>query len=189
VSVFARSILSDAPEIGGVRLKAFSAFHALALLELDSPYILGGRDPEWGDTIAALLVCSSVRGDKLGKVLQWHTSPFRAVRWWLYTITHNHAKIGNELAEHIVGSIEFPPVWEKTGGDREHTTKSGANWAFYIVSVVARSLHGIKYNELWDMPLSELICHKAIIAEENGDIEIAESELKNIKKRRELRAE
>ena len=181
MGVFGQSILSTPPIIGGVQLRSFSAFHALALLELDSPYITGERDPSYGETTAALMVCASQRVDGLRRV-----AGYSRLRWWLYWAVHDHAKIGNALADHIQESVQCPRVWRESG--EVSAKRTGASWPFYVVSVVAQHINGMRYADIWDMPLSELVCHKAIIGECNGDTEIAEAEIENIEARRRKKA-
>ena len=181
MGVFGQSILSTPPIIGGVQLNPFSAFHALALLELDSPYITGERDPSYGETTAALMVCASQRIDGLRRV-----AGFSRLRWWLYWAIHDHAKIANALAEHISESVRCPQVW--VDSNEGAPKRTGAAWPFYVVSVVAQHINGMRYGDIWDMPLSELVCHKAIISECNDGPQIAESEIENIEARRRKKA-
>ena len=182
MGVFGQSILATPPRIGGVQLRVFSAFHALALLELDSPYVTGeDRDPSYGETVAALMVCASQRADGFRKAASWSR-----VKWWLYWLTHDHATVANALADHIGASAQCPKVWVESKEVAAKTT--GAAWPFYVVSIAAQHLHGIDYGQIWDMPLGELMCHKAIISECNGGPQIAENELANIERRRERQA-
>jgi len=187
MGVFGQSLFATPPRIGGVQLRAFSAFHALALMELDSPYICdGGEEPTEGDTATALLICSMTKADGLQGVWRRVSSLRSRLRWSLYWLTHDHAKAGNALAEHITASVRYPAMWhDANDGDGKST---GAPWPYYMVSVIAQNLHGIDYEALWDMPLTELNCHKAIITECNGDMQIAENELKIMENRRLQRA-
>ena len=180
MGVFGQAIIATPPKIGGVQLRAFSAFHALALQELDSPYFTAEREPTIGETTAALLVCSSRRADGLRKV-----ASYSRARWWLCWLFHSHERLGQELAEHISESVRTPQTWKKEGEIAGKTT--GAAWPYYVVSVIAQNFNGIPYSDLWDMPLAELVCHKVILAECNNDVEIAENELANIERRRKMR--
>jgi hypothetical protein len=183
VSVFGGSILASPPVIGGVMLNHFSAFHALALIEIESPYIEGG-EVTVGDTAAALLICKSTRKDGLSKVEKAQKSIWKRICWNLYWLINDHAKISEELSEHITASIEVPDIWQDTAPDSGGSSKTGAPWPYYVVGVVASDVNGIDYGLIWDMPLAELICHKVIIGERNGQYRIAHSELKAREKRR-----
>jgi hypothetical protein len=183
LGVFGQSIFATPPVIGGVQLRAFSAYHALALMELDSPYMGARREPTEGDTATAILVCSMRRVDGLEAIRRALSSPIARIRWALYWLFHNHVKTGNDISDHITASMAYPEVWRDTGdGDCKST---GADWPYYVVSVIAQNMHGVAYVDIWDMPLAELNCHKAIITECNGDAQIAENELRLIESRRE----
>lgn len=182
MSVFGQSIFATPPAIGGVQLRTFSAFHALALMELDSPYIGARREPTEGDTMAAILVCSMRRADGLDAIRRALSSNLTRARWSLYWLFHDHVKTGNAIADHIAASMAYPEVWRDTGDGESKST--GADWPYYVVSVISQNMHGIAYNDIWDMPLAELNCHKAIITECNGDAQIAENELRLIENRR-----
>ena len=186
MSVFGQALFATPPRIGGVQLRAFSAFHALALMELDSPYMRDGQEPTEGETAAAVIVCSLTRADGLEALRKRINSPLSRLRWGAYWLTHDHAETGNELAQHIAASIRYPEVWHDTGDGEAGST--GASWPYYVVSVIAQHLHGVAYDALWDMPLVELNCHKAIITECNGDAQIAENELKVLEDRRQREA-
>ncbi|MCP4528935.1 MAG: hypothetical protein GY833_23950 [Aestuariibacter sp.] len=178
MGVFGKAIFATAPKIAGVQLHQFSAYHALALMELDSPYITGNRDPEIGDTTMAIELCATQRADGLESAFG-----YSRFRWFVYWMFHDHAKIANALSEYITSSAEYPAIWRNKEADSGSST--GAAWPFYIVSVVSQELNGIDYEKIWDKPLAELICHKAIIGERNNDFEIAEKEIENIEARRE----
>jgi len=182
MGVFGKAILATPSVIGGLSLRAFSAFHAQALLELDSPYIRGGY-VSVGDTVAALLVCQSRKADGLSKVIRWQCSLLSRLGWLLYFWRNDHAEISAMLASHIISSIDVPRTWEEVGGGGG-CSKTGAAWPFYLVSVVAQEIAGIAYDDIWDMPISELICHKSIIGERAGSLKISENDLEFIERKR-----
>jgi len=187
VGIFAQSLFATPPRVGGVQLTPFSAYHAQALIELDSPYLLPDVEITAGDTTAALIVCSSLRADGLNPVLRFSQSKRVRASWWLYWVFHNHETIAGILQDHILSSMRPPATWVDVEGGGGSST--GASWPYYAVSVCAQELHGIPYLHLWDMPLAELFCHKAIIGERNGDYKIAESELDARKRRAESQKE
>jgi len=182
MGVFGKAIFATAPKLGGVQLHQFSAYHALALMELDSPYITGDRNPSMGDTSMALELCGTQREDGLE-----YACNYSRFGWFVYWIFHDHVKVANALSEHITSSTEHPEIWRK---ETEGTPSStGAAWPFYVVSVVLQHIGGLDYGNAWDMPLSELICHKAIIGECSGDFDIAEKDIEAIEARRRAKKE
>lgn len=178
MSVFDRSIIAGNARIGGVELRCFSAFHALALMTVDSPYITRRRLPSKGDTTVALTICALTRSDGIGAVEQ----SLASFSWRWYWLWHNHTKISDQLFDYIANSVEFPRVWESP--KEKKGSNSGAPWPYYLVNTIARHIPCIKYDSLWDMPIAELICHKAIIAEDNGAFQIAENDIAGIEYRR-----
>lgn len=184
MGVFGQSLFATPPRVGGIQLQPFSAFHAQALMELDSPFITGDRDPEKGETAVALTVCSSLRSDGLGRVVRLLSSPVRRLCWLARLSVRSHTKIANALADHITASAQCPETWQDSCDGKGSTT--GADWPYYVVSIVAQNIHGINYAELWDMPLAELICHKVILAEANGQVQIAEQDLAFLRDKEEV---
>jgi len=149
-------------------------------MELGSPFITGDRDPTEGETVAALVVCTSRRRDGLRRVERLLRSPWKRFCWSITWLLIDHASVANALAEHVTESAQCPETWEEVGD--KGGTKTGADWPYYIVNVIARNLNGISYDDIWDMPLGELICHKVIIGEDNGQLQIAERELAELRK-------
>ena len=185
MGAFGQALFATPPVIGGVQLLPFSAFHAQALMELDSPFLSGERDPTWGETASALIICSSCRADGLGRLANAMRSPAARAVWNVKRIIHGEEDTGNELAYHIRESMVCPVLWEKgnSGGK-----SSGADWPFYVVSTIAREFNGFDYETLWDMPIGELLCHKVILSEASGSVEIAERDLR-FREKRERRKE
>jgi len=158
---FLRSLFVRPPIIAGRTLLPFSAYHAAALMLLDSPIICGGGvAPQ--DLVTAIWVCShdSVTGPpslfpkpphndivKVATALMWESD------WAVFEI-------------YIGDYLEFPELWHPE--DKGESRKSGIPWPFYAVSAVLMHMHGISRREAWDMPLSELVAYKAAIAESNG---------------------
>ena len=181
MGVFGKALFATPPKLGGVQLRPFSAYHAQALMELDSPFITGKEEPTAGETATALIICSSLRADGLAPVERALRSWRERLRWNLRWLRYDLDETANALSDYIVSSSESPRIWENT---EEAGSVTGADWPFYIVSICAQNMHGIAYDDLWDMPLSELICHKAIIGETNGAYEIAERDFKMIESKR-----
>ena len=183
MGVFGQSLFAMPPRVRGVQLKRFSAYHAQCLLELDSPFITGAREPTAGETATALVVCASRRSDGLETVQRLLGSRWQGFKWSVKWMFGGYVDAANALADHIAESAKCPQTWQHTDGGSGGNT--GADWPFYIVSVIARTMQGIAYTDLWDMPLAELMCHKTIIAEDNGQVEIAERDLEFARKRKE----
>ena len=178
-SVFGQSLYGTGGRIAGFRVRPLSAHHMMALLEIGSPYVTDGEhDVSMGDTTAALAILGGVRRDGLAPAMCWHGSAVRRALWRLWWLTHDHARIAGEVSAYIAASVRSPVVWrESTEGAGART---GAPWPYYLVSMVAQEMPSIPYADLWDMPLIELACHKAIIGERMGDGHIAERDMQRL---------
>lgn len=175
--VFGQSLYACGGRVAGLRLRPFSPHHALMLMELQSPYIMGGA-VTLGDTTAALIACQSTKSDGMAGVMRLHSSRLVWLRWRLRWLFRSHAKAMVALEDYIGASMRAPEMWidSECKGKR-----SGAPWPYYIVSVIAQEMPSIPYAELWDMPLTELACHKAIIDERTGGADIAERDLQRLR--------
>lgn len=176
--VFGQSLYACGGSVAGLRLQPFSPHHALVLLEIESPYMRGGA-VTMGDTTAALIVCRSRRSDGVTGILRLSQSVITRIRWRLWWLFRSFDKADAELSDYITASVRHPEMWvEKSEGGSKST---GAPWPYYIVSLIAQEMPSIPYADLWDMPLAELACHKAIIDERSGGAEIAEDELAKLR--------
>jgi hypothetical protein len=178
MGAFGQSLFATPPHIGGVQLNPFSAYHAQALLELDSPLLEGKGTPTRGDVATALIVCGGKRADGLGRVVDAMGSPWQRLRWNLRFLRNNWIQAGNDLVDHIIASTKGPETWDAIGAGGGKDAITGADWPFYVVSIMAQNFPTMDYEALWDMPLQELFCHKVILAEVNGQVEIADRELR-----------
>ena len=117
MGAFGQALFSVPPTIGGVHLRPFSAYHAQALMEMDSPFI-EGRNPTIGETVTALVVCRSCRRDGLVPIVGVLGNPIRRVMWSIRVMLYGHARTANARAEHVVSSMTTPRTWEggKDGG-------------------------------------------------------------------------
>lgn len=179
-SVFGQSLYACGGTVAGKRLQPFSAHHAMMLIEIESPYIEGGSVSLW-DTTAAMIVCCSNRADGASVLARFCDSFWARLGWRLWWLVHSHTIISEEMQDYISTSVKAPEVWIEKDFNGSST---GAPWPYYIVSVIGQEMPSIEYDRLWDMPLAEMACHKAIIDERSGGAQIAENELKIIEKRR-----
>ena len=167
MDAFEKSLYVKPGSILGYALRPFSAFHASSLSLLDSPFLKESCGLGWGDLVTAILVCTSKREDGLDKVLLFQNSMAYRLYWRFKLLLCNISNEMQKMDSHIETYFDYPEVWAQEGGKR-----SGAPWYYYMVSLFwQRGVNSL--DELWDMPLVELSCHKAILDELKGGAEIA----------------
>ena len=190
MNVFDRSLFMRPGRVLGAQLRPFSAFHAAALNVIQSPFLEGGL-VSWGDLVAAVLVCQSKRSDGLDTVLSFTNDLAEKLYWRVRTRFMNLQKESDKLNEHIAAYFDYPEGGSPRTNGKSDVKHTGAPWAFFVVSYMWTNTDA-SLEELWDMPLVELNCHKAIFDESNGGFEIGTSLLeerernrrKNAKKKR-----
>jgi hypothetical protein len=177
--VFGQSLYAcSGGRVAGKHLQPFSAHHAMMLLEIESPYVCGGA-VNIADTTQALVVCMSTRKTGMGMLMRFNSNAIVRLVWRFWWVFRSHSKVSMELQNWITSSVRFPDMWT----DPEAQGKStGAPWPYYIVSLIAQEMPSIPYADLWDMPLCEIGCHKAIIDERSGGAEIATKDLEMLRR-------
>jgi len=155
----------------GRELLPLSAYHAAALMLLDSPFVSDG-DIGKDDIILAAYVCSmdSEQGPKklfpeldLPEVLAWGAG-------------HGDFDLVEELevfSVYMDDYLDFPELWQPTG---EKTKTSGIPWPVYCVTAVLQNMRGISEYDAWNMPLGKLVAYKMAIAEQNGAEVVSETQ-------------
>lgn len=159
----------------GYQLKPFSAYHATCLLMLDSPFVHGGS-PSYGDIMTALMVCSGNRRTGMSRAIDFQNSRLRQVWWSIRLFFSSIGKVIAAIDNHINAYKDFPQIATPIGPRAQSdivAKKTGAPWAYFIVSVMWQRT-GADLDKIWDMPLCELACHKAIKDELEGLHEIAD---------------
>ena len=76
----------------------------------------------------------------------------------------NHNRAVGQLHEHVDNYFSAPEVWEEKNQGGGKGKRSGAPSWFCIVSLMWVAT-GESLGTLWDMSLSELACHKAVMDE------------------------
>ena len=174
MNIFDRSLFMVAGKVAGVQLSPLSAYQTAALILLDSPYLNGDDSSvSWGDTVSALIILSS-GNDGLNKVIGFQNKSGIRALWRMRLFVRNHKTIVSQLKAHVATYFDYPEVWEVISSDGGKSSKSGAPWVYFLISVIWQAT-GRPLDELWDMPLIVLSCHKAIRDELNGGAEIGTS--------------
>lgn len=169
---FARSMFLEPPVIAGVRLRAFSLYHAYVLEQLESPYIAGGV-PSKAQTITALIVCSTLRSQGAGPALRFWLCMRTRFAWHCRLFFCRHQKIADRLIEHIAAYFAVPEMYRKPDASAPPASnKSGAPWQWNVAVVCSSELR-IDWARVWDMPICEAACMKAICDERAGGGTIA----------------
>jgi len=173
-SVFTRAMTLRPPRILGVRLRAFSCWHALVLLTLGNPFLVGGRMPNWGDLVELVCVCSDSWGDDLKTFGRFSVSPLRRFVMFLRCMVINRSKAFDIAWAYLDAFCDFPEIVHVRGKERP----SGAPWPYHLVAYTLREHGGITRAEAWDMSVIEAGCLKACNEEANGAIlELAVDEM------------
>jgi len=187
MNVFEKSLFIRAGSVLGHRLKPFSAFHSICLNMFESPFLTGG-EPNRGDIATAILICTSDSSTGLDKVLRFQNSRISRWVWTLRLYLSNPEKVISALSSHISNYFDYPQVGVEIGPDKKTAIrKTGAPWQYFMVSVMWQQT-GARLKDIWDMPLCELACHKAIHDEMNGLIEIADGLLEERERNRKKNA-
>ena len=163
-SVFFKSVLIQPTRILGVQLRPFSAYHALVLMQFDSPFMTNGYRSA-GDLISALCILSEGIGDGLNRFLRFERS--RVYKWyWLCKMLFASKKdidaAIDRLDLHLQAYWDQPDIWCKEG-----IKKSSVPWPFRVVSTILQNFN-IPEVEAWDMGLSKMSCYRACYAEDCG---------------------
>jgi hypothetical protein len=175
-----------------LKLRPFSPHHAQALLEIESPYICeegAESDCSKWDTTAALAIIRSRRKDGMTPVARLDGGILCRLRWRLWWLFRRHRKVALQLSEYVAAGCRFPEMFTPADSEGGGAASTGADWPFYLVSVIAQEVPSIPYRDLWDMPVSELAGHKAIISERSGGATIAEKALRKLARIRQEKEE
>jgi len=163
-SVFFKSVLIQPTRILGVQLRPFSAYHALVLMQFDSPFMFQG-EPDNGDLIFALCVLSEGIGDKLKKAQSLEHSLLRRLYWMIKLLFTRKAVIDDAvdgIHEHLQGYSKYPDIWCKEG-----IKNSSIPWPFRVIGTIWKNFN-VSETEAWDMGLSRAACYRACYAEDCG---------------------
>ena len=163
-SVFFRSVLIQPTRIMGVQLRPFSAYHALVLMQFDSPFMSGGYRST-GDLVRAICILSEGVDDGLKNFLRLENS--KVYKWYWLCKMAFASKRRVELAidmmdRHLHAYWDQPDIWCKDG-----IKKSSVPWPFRVVSTILQNFN-IPEIDAWDMGLSKASCYRACYAEDCG---------------------
>jgi len=161
---FLRSLFVQPPVVLGKQLRHFSAYHAAALMLLDSPFMTKDRAKVGStDLVLAVYVCS--HGFEDGPQSLFPSPPLATLEEWGKVtrdedLDHELAVFEQYLADYMV----LPQVepWEHGGKE------SGMPGPFCMVATVLRHMAGLSEAEAWDMPFSRLASYRAAVAEGSG---------------------
>jgi len=176
--VWYKAAMVGPPRICGVRLQPFSAWHALVLIAIDSPFALGARPVALRDLLLALAVCSSRwsadharRLRALRALFRWDWLASLALAWLaLRTRRDGLARAAGELCQYMSAYTDRPGYWAKEGG-----AMSRVPLPAHVVGTML-SHFGLSEARAWNMPLGLAFTYQAVHAEECG-AELADEEL------------
>lgn len=154
--VWPQAILYEPPKVLGKTLRGFSAFHALMLEAVQSPFMVGGK-ADLQDLILAVRICAHRWADR-AKIKDTD-----AIKTW-----GKHIKRGDFIGArqtfdlYLAESFKMPEFWNKSGSSLR------ANFAFHLVTFGMRIL-GLSEADAWDTPIARMVCYRACWAESEGD--------------------
>ena len=168
---FYEAFINTEHKVFGKVLKPFSLKHCLYLESIDSPVVklINGDEVEITsqDLQLAVIVCSS---DDPIKALR--KNAFGNVLFRFYNYKRNLTKFLSYLHDYI----SFPEIWENSDSDKKLNTPWILSKAILLLSKTS-----LTKDEIWNMPLGELVWYVASFAEQEGLLEIqSEDELNAI---------
>lgn len=142
----------------GRKLNPFCLWHVVALEAIQSPFILD-KPPTFIDLFLAVKICSSENKDVLSLIKITPLSRLKiTIDSMVFWFNQELAKFRHYLESHLV----YPQLWFPPTGKRLK-----APWPMINLVLILRhtSLHP---DEIWDMPLGEVLWLSASIAEQIG---------------------
>ena len=177
LGIFAKAFLVKPPKILGIQLRPFSAYHALVLQMLESPFLAGERPVTIEDLLTGILVCSEGYKANLRAYLRFQNSRLSKTIWALRLLFRNTDQARLDFAEYVRTYLVAPSYWMK---DDQRMSK--VPYPFRISVTILENIGSMRPEEVWDMGLTLVACYKACIDETHGadlaDKEIAEMEQK-----------
>ena len=176
---FLQAVFVQPREVMGRQLRPFSAYHAAALMLLDSPFILGTHDGVGAqDLVLAAYVCSF--GFEDGPQVLFPEVDLGAIEAWADECVNidfeEELQVFNAYMDDY---LEAPEMWQPAKGGAGKD--SGIPWPVYCVTVVLQNMKGVSEADAWNMPLSRLVAYKCAIAEQNGAEIISQDQRNRIK--------
>ena len=163
---FLQAVFVQPREVMGRQLRPFSAYHAAALMLLDSPFFTKDNDGIGAqDLVLAIYVCSF--GFEDGPQALFPDVNINAIEAWADKCTNvDFEEELSVFSAYMDDYLETPEIWQPAG--KGSGKESGIPWPVYCVTAVLQNMKGISEQDAWNMPLSRLVAYKCAIAEQNG---------------------
>ena len=183
---FLQAIFVQPREVLGRKLRPFSAYHAAALMLLDSPFIVpGAQGVALQDLILATHICSYGFTD--GPATLFPHVDTDAINAWADSCADvDYEQEAQVFMVYLDDYLETPDIWQSDATGKEKL--SGIPWPVFCVTAVLQNMRGVSESAAWDMPLNRLVAYKCAIAEQNG-AEVVSQKQRNYVKWLELNAE
>jgi len=176
---FLQAVFVQPREVMGRQLRPFSAYHAAALMLLDSPFIVpSDKTTTAQDLVLAVYLCSY--GFEDGPATLFPEVDPQAISDWVDKC--GDVDYNQEMAvfhAYLADYLEAPEMWQASGD--VSGKPSGIPWPVYCVTVVLQNMKGVSESDAWNMPLSRLVAYKCAIAEQNGAEIISQDQRNRIK--------
>ena len=173
---FLKAIFVQPRAVLGRELLPFSAYHAAALMLVDSPFMAGGN-VELDDLVLATYICSMDSTDGPTHLFP-ELDGDGLLEWGLSLGGFDLTEELEVFGAHMEDYLDFPELWQPSG---EKGKASGIPWPVYCVTSVLQNMRGVTEYEAWNMPLAKLVAYKCAIAEQNGSEVISEAQRNQIK--------
>ena len=157
--VWAQAALYEPPTVLGLKLRAYSPFHAMALEAVQSPFTIVAKD-DFFDLVLAVHICSRGWADRylLGGLAH---KPLR--RWGRRVRQDEIARGRRQFLEYLSESWQTPQFWQSASGGPMR-----AHWLYHLTAFAMRELN-MSEQQAWDCPIARLVCYRAAVGESEGD--------------------
>ena len=166
---FLKSLFTQPPKILNRQLRPYSAFHAAALMLIDSPYVMdGGPTATIQDAAIGCLICSLDFESGRDFLFPDIESAMECVADDWEFDDSELVTAADRFCIYINDYSDLPVVqWPvREGGDAPMV--SPIPWPFFCVSVVLRNYPSFTEAQAWDLPLSRLVSYKAAVDSTQG---------------------
>lgn len=168
-SLFFKSVLMQPPRIMGVKLRPFSCYHALVMMQFDSPFLMDGS-VDAGDIAAALCIMSEGYDDDLRRLMRLENSFIYRSYWFVklfFCSRKTLERVTAEIRAHIRGYSDVPELRSGWADKSSKSDASGVPWPFRVAATVWKNFK-CSESAAWDMALSKAACFRACHAEDCG---------------------
>jgi len=169
-SVFFQSILVRPPVIMGRKLRPFSLFHALVLMQFDSSH-LNGQKVTIDELVFSVFVCGLEYPQGVDYIFSIKAIKDCAKWGKKSKKKYDYSESFEEFRQYLLDYMRFPGIYETTSASGQSLNapkKSNIPWPFKVAADIMNKYPGFTEKEVWNMPVIKASTYRAHIAEDNG---------------------